>query len=45
MLLPTVPTGVRVLRYSYDGLQRLTGATESTGSVYTYTYDLAGVER
>src|SRR6266498_3165140 len=32
----------RVLRYTYDGLQRLIGANERPGSVYTYTYDLAG---
>jgi len=37
-----VLSGTRALSYSYDGLKRLTGATESPGTVYTYTYDLAG---
>jgi YD repeat-containing protein len=32
----------RLTRYGYDGLQRLIGANERPGSVYTYTYDLAG---
>jgi YD repeat-containing protein len=32
----------RVLKYNYDGLQRLIGADERPSSVYTYTYDLAG---
>jgi hypothetical protein len=32
MPLPTPPTGVRVQRYSYDGLQRLIGAIESSGT-------------
>jgi YD repeat-containing protein len=32
----------RLTRSSYDGLQRLTGATESTGSAFAYTYDNAG---
>ena len=42
MPLPTPAQGVRVLRYTYDGLQRLTGATESAGTIFVYTYDLAG---
>src|SRR5215216_4649562 len=42
MPLPTVPTSVRVLRYTYDGLQRLTGATESGGATFGYGYDTAG---
>ncbi len=42
MPLPTPAQGVRVLRYSYDGLQRLTGATESSGSTFGYAYDNAG---
>jgi len=29
-------------RSAYDGLQRLTGATETPGTTYAYTYDLAG---
>jgi len=36
------PPATRVLSYGYDGLQRLTGATENPGAVYTYTFDLAG---
>lgn len=32
----------RVITYTYDGLQRLTEALESTGANYTYGYDLAG---
>ena len=42
MPLPTVPTGVRRIAYTYDGLQRLTGATESTGTTFGYGYDTAG---
>ncbi len=37
-----VPPATRVLSYGYDGLQRLTRATENPGAVYTYTFDLAG---
>jgi len=33
---------VRTLAYTYDGLQRLTGAVESPGSSYAYQYDVAG---
>jgi RHS repeat-associated protein/uncharacterized repeat protein (TIGR01451 family) len=32
----------RVTRYTYDGLHRLIGATDSMGGVYTYTYDAVG---
>jgi YD repeat-containing protein len=32
----------RLTCYTYDGLGRLIGANERPGSVYTYTYDLAG---
>jgi YD repeat-containing protein len=32
----------RVTSYQYDGLLRLTAASESPGTVYSYTYDLAG---
>jgi RHS repeat-associated protein len=32
----------RVIAYSYDGLQRLTGAAESPGTTFAYAYDLAG---
>ncbi len=32
----------RTISYTYDGLQRLTGATETPGTTYAYTYDLAG---
>jgi YD repeat-containing protein len=39
---PTLPQPLRIARYGYDGLQRLTGAQESVTPVYTYTYDLAG---
>jgi YD repeat-containing protein len=35
-------TTTRTVQYSYDGLQRLTGAAESPGSSFAYTYDLAG---
>lgn len=37
-----VLSGTRAISYTYDGLNRLTGATESPGTVYAYTYDLAG---
>jgi RHS repeat-associated protein len=36
------PTSTRTITYSYDGIQRLTGATESPGSSFTYTYDASG---
>ncbi len=42
---PTNTPTTRVISYSYDGLQRLIGATEQTGTggtAYSYTYDLAG---
>jgi hypothetical protein len=42
MPLPTLPQPLRIVRYSYDGLQRLTGAQESVTPIYAYTYDLAG---
>jgi YD repeat-containing protein len=32
----------RTIDYTYDGLQRLTGAVESPGSSFAYSYDLAG---
>ena len=35
-------TTTRTLAYTYDGLQRLTGATESPGRTYGYTYDKSG---
>ncbi|RRR71572.1 MAG: hypothetical protein EI684_11480 [Candidatus Viridilinea halotolerans] len=33
---------VRSISYAYDGLNRLTEATYSTGETYAYGYDLAG---
>src|SRR5262249_33331405 len=42
MALPIPAQGVRVLHSSYDGLPRLTGATESSGTSFAYGYDLAG---
>jgi YD repeat-containing protein len=41
---PGSPSATRAVTYAYDGLQRLTSATESGTSTatYTYTYDLAG---
>src|SRR5262249_27225543 len=39
---PDIVLATRAITYSYDGLQRLTNAVEAPGSVYTYTYDLAG---
>jgi YD repeat-containing protein len=42
MPLPTPAQGVRVLHDSYDGLQRLIGATESAGTTFLYGYDNAG---
>jgi RHS repeat-associated protein len=38
---PVIPQ-TRSITYTYDGLQRLTGATETPGTTYDYTYDLAG---
>ncbi len=32
----------RTIAYTYDGVQRLTGAVESPGSSFAYGYDLAG---
>jgi len=32
----------RYLTYSYDGVQRLTGVSETLGNAYGYAYDLAG---
>jgi len=32
----------RTIAYTYDGLNRLTGATETPGTTYAYSYDLAG---
>jgi RHS repeat-associated protein len=37
-----VSAAQRLTQYTYDGLQRLIGANVRPGSVYTYTYDLAG---
>jgi RHS repeat-associated protein len=34
--------GQRVNQYTYEGLQRLIGANETSSAVYTYTCDLAG---
>ena len=31
-----------MITYAYDGLQRLTGVTESPGTTYAYSYDDAG---
>lgn len=39
---PTTAASTRTTSYGYDGLNRLTGATESPGTAYTYTYDRAG---
>jgi YD repeat-containing protein len=36
------PTSQRTVSYQYDGLGRLTGATETPGSSFAYTYDLSG---
>jgi RHS repeat-associated protein len=38
----TLTTQTRTIAYAYDGLQRLTGATETPGTTYEYRYDLAG---
>jgi YD repeat-containing protein len=42
VLVLKINAAQRLTRYTYDGLQRLIGANERPGSVYTYTYDLAG---
>ena len=39
---PASPVTSRTVSYSYDGLQRLTGATERPGKSYAYGYDRAG---
>lgn len=36
------PTETRVTSYAYDGLRRLTGAADSTGTTSAYSYDLVG---
>jgi YD repeat-containing protein len=41
-LTATVTLIIRTITYTYDGMQRLTGATESPGSNFAYSYDLAG---
>ena len=38
----TLTTQTRRVASTYDGLQRLTGAAETPGTTYAYTYDLAG---
>jgi YD repeat-containing protein len=38
---PVIPQ-TRTIAYAHDGLQRLTGATETPGTTYDYTDDLAG---
>jgi len=38
----TLPTQTRIITYTYDGLNRLAGATETPGTTYAYTDDLAG---
>jgi len=37
-----IDNSTRFLTYGYDGLQRLTGVTETLGDAYAYGYDLAG---
>jgi YD repeat-containing protein len=39
---PSSTQTTRVISYSYDGLQRLTGAAELPGGSYAYAYDDAG---
>ena len=39
---PPPSATTRVITYTYDGLQRLVGAREVPGTVYSYTFDLAG---
>jgi YD repeat-containing protein len=38
----TLGLATRVVTYTYDGLQRLTSASESPGAIYVYAYDNAG---
>ena len=38
----TLSGTVRTIDYAYDGLLRLTGATESPGTSYSYSYDRVG---
>ncbi|KAB8141087.1 hypothetical protein F8S13_21465, partial [Chloroflexia bacterium SDU3-3] len=38
----TLPDHSRTIAYAYDGLGRLTGADASTGTDYTYRYDVVG---
>jgi YD repeat-containing protein len=39
---PHVSNVQLVLSFNYDDLQHLTGATETPGTTYAYSYDLAG---
>ena len=39
---PLTAAATRTTSYGYDGLHRLTGATESPGTSYSYAYDRAG---
>jgi YD repeat-containing protein len=39
---PVATPITRTIGYTYDGLQWLTGAVESPGSSFAYSYDLAG---
>jgi YD repeat-containing protein len=38
----TATSITRTIDYTYDGVQRLTGAVESPGSSFAHRYDLAG---
>ena len=38
----SIATTTRTISYQYDGLQRLTSASENPGTTQTYAYDLAG---
>jgi RHS repeat-associated protein len=38
----TIGQASRTITYTYDGLQRLTGAAESPGTTYGYSFDAAG---
>ncbi len=38
----TLPSHMRTISTTYDGLGRLIGAVEQPGTTYAYTYDLAG---
>jgi RHS repeat-associated protein len=40
--LPATYPTTRAITYAYDGLLRLTGANESPGTTYAYSYDNAG---